>query len=105
MAGNFADRCNLDMVGLESLDDVDDIREVQTLIEKHIAYTGSAVAQRIMSTWEEQEHRFVKVIPMITNGCCCRKEQMLRYDQKPMNLHLSDYWQLRGIRKLTRIHD
>ena len=63
IAGDFADRCNLEMVGLDSLDDVDDIREVQTLIEKHIAYTGSEVAKRIMATWDEQQHLFVKVIP------------------------------------------
>ena len=63
VAGDFADRCNLDMVGLESLDDAADIRTVQALIKKHIRYTGSDVAQRIMATWEDRVHQFVKVIP------------------------------------------
>jgi glutamate synthase domain-containing protein 3 len=61
--GRFAGRCNREMVGLEKLEDIADIREVQTLIEKHIAYTGSKVAQKIMSAWDEQVDHFVKVMP------------------------------------------
>ncbi len=53
----------MDMVGLEPLVDEDDIREVQTLIEKHIVYTGSEIATRIMTSWETQISHFVKVMP------------------------------------------
>jgi len=61
--GKLVERCNLDMVGLEPLEEVEDIREVQTLIEKHISYTNSAVATKIMAGWERQVHHFVKVMP------------------------------------------
>ncbi|NND92951.1 MAG: glutamate synthase large subunit [Granulosicoccus sp.] len=61
--GDFATHCNLDMVGLEPLDDSSDIRELRKLIEKHISYTDSAVAKMIISTWDHQVGRFIKVIP------------------------------------------
>ncbi|MFK7994026.1 MAG: glutamate synthase large subunit [Granulosicoccus sp.] len=61
--GKLPERCNHDMVGLEPLEDADDIREVQTLIEKHIKYTNSEIAQQIMHGWEAQLKHFVKVMP------------------------------------------
>lgn len=61
--GTLATRCNKDMVDLEPLVDEEDICEVQTLIEKHIAYTGSELASRIMATWDREITHFVKVMP------------------------------------------
>jgi len=61
--GNLAERCNLDMVGLEPLEDAEDIRDVQTLIEKHIVYTNSAIAKKIMTSWDAQVMHFVKIMP------------------------------------------
>ena len=61
--GQLAERCNMDMVDLESLADDEDIREVQTLIEKHIVYTESKRASQIMNNWESEISRFVKVMP------------------------------------------
>ncbi|OED36446.1 glutamate synthase subunit alpha [Chromatiales bacterium (ex Bugula neritina AB1)] len=61
--GTFSERCNQDMVDLDPLVDDKDIDEVKLLIENHLAYTGSNIASRIISTWESQISRFVKVMP------------------------------------------
>ncbi len=61
--GKLSERCNMDMVELEPLVDEEDIRELHTLIEKHIAYTDSAVATTIMADWDAQMPHFVKVMP------------------------------------------
>ncbi|HVS84941.1 MAG TPA: glutamate synthase large subunit, partial [Gaiellaceae bacterium] len=54
----FAGRCNLDLVGLE---EVDDDEELVSLVEEHARRTGSAVAERLLADW--QPGRFVKVMP------------------------------------------
>jgi glutamate synthase (ferredoxin) len=51
------------MVDLESLQDSDDISELKILIERHARYTGSQVAERILSSWNAMLPKFVKVIP------------------------------------------
>jgi glutamate synthase domain-containing protein 2/glutamate synthase domain-containing protein 1/glutamate synthase domain-containing protein 3 len=61
--GFFDDRCNLEMVDLDLLDDTDET-ELRSLIERHAAYTDSAVAGRILSHWEREKGKFVKVFPM-----------------------------------------
>ncbi len=61
--GTFAERCNLDMVDLDPLSGDADTLELKQLIEKHLAYTGSNVASKILSTWESQTGKFVKVMP------------------------------------------
>jgi glutamate synthase domain-containing protein 3 len=33
------------------------------LIERHLSYTGSTLAKRILSQWAEYVKRFVKVMP------------------------------------------
>jgi glutamate synthase domain-containing protein 3 len=62
-AGDFADRCNRDMVNLEPLDDPDEVAEVEELIKRHAELTGSALAARILADWPAYVARFVKVIP------------------------------------------
>jgi glutamate synthase (ferredoxin) len=61
--GKFRDGlCNLEMVELESLDNVDQ-SDVRTLIETHSNYTQSEKAGELLSDWEENLKHFVKVIP------------------------------------------
>jgi len=62
-AGNFKTRCNLSMVDLEALDTEEEIEEVKGLLRRHLRYTGSAVAERILGSWQAMEAKFVKVIP------------------------------------------
>ena len=62
-AGTFAQRVNAQMVGIEKLEDAREIAEVRTMIEKHLAYTGSARAQAILAAWKTFVPKFVKVMP------------------------------------------
>ncbi|MBI2993474.1 MAG: glutamate synthase large subunit [Gammaproteobacteria bacterium] len=61
--GNFRRRCNLGMVDLEALDDGDDRRTVQALLGKHVHFTQSTVAERLLDNWNTAQSRFVKVMP------------------------------------------
>ena len=56
--------CNLDMVGLESLSDLD-LDELEEIIQLHHHYTESDVAARLLSQGREQmKQQFVKVMPI-----------------------------------------
>ena len=61
--GRSAARVNPGMVDLEDVSDPDDEAEVKTLIEEHVAATGSTRAQAILDDWAEQVGTFVKVMP------------------------------------------
>ncbi|HEY9815362.1 MAG TPA: glutamate synthase-related protein, partial [Candidatus Obscuribacterales bacterium] len=62
-AGDFDQRCNPQMVGLEHLENPEEIRDVHDLIEKHAHYTQSAKALQILAEWDAMVPRFVKVMP------------------------------------------
>ena len=51
------------MVDLEEMDDADDVAELKTLIEEHVAATGSERAAAILDEWETEVGKFVKVMP------------------------------------------
>ena len=61
--GDFASRCNTEMVGLEQLDEADGA-VLKAMIEKHAECTGSSRASIILINWERYQSRFVKVMPM-----------------------------------------
>ena len=61
--GDFAIRCNQDMVNLESLTEQADIELVQSLLSKHVKYTHSTVAEKILENWSDYQGKFVKVMP------------------------------------------
>ena len=60
--GGFKARCNLETLDLDPLDDQDN-QELRLLIERHFAYTGSAVADRLLKDWSESVKQFIKVMP------------------------------------------
>jgi glutamate synthase (NADPH/NADH) large chain len=90
--GSFADRCNLAMVELEPITREDDLLEaldhqggdlethglvdlsqdmsrydaarLKQLVVKHLHYTNSEVARRILDDWDSYRTRFVKVMPV-----------------------------------------
>jgi glutamate synthase (NADPH/NADH) large chain len=62
-AGDFAAKCNMGMVELDTVDDEDDIAELRELLELHHKYTGSAVAGKVLDGWPEILSQFVKVMP------------------------------------------
>ncbi|MCY1081682.1 glutamate synthase large subunit [Archangium lansingense] len=60
---SFRDRCNLEMVELESLVDESEIWLVHGMIERHLHHTNSKLAQRVLDNWERMVPQFVKVMP------------------------------------------
>ncbi len=60
----FDTLCNLDMVELESVWHQDDKSLLNGLIRRHLEWTGSKRAQRILDTWQDTVGKFVKVIPI-----------------------------------------
>jgi glutamate synthase (NADPH/NADH) large chain len=90
--GDFEERCNLAQVELEPIEDEDialeeldhqggdleshglvdlshdmtrfDALRLKRLIEKHLHYTNSAVAKRILDDWSSYLPKFVKVMPV-----------------------------------------
>jgi glutamate synthase (NADPH/NADH) large chain len=91
-AGDFEQRCNLSMVELEPITAEDDALEklehmggdlethgrvdishdmphfdavrLKQLIEKHLQYTNSERARKILENWDEYLPKFVKVMPV-----------------------------------------
>ena len=61
--GDFAKRCNMEMVDLEPLEEPEDLELVKGLLERHIGYTGSTVAERLVRDWPAAAARFKKVMP------------------------------------------
>jgi glutamate synthase (ferredoxin) len=62
--GDFPQRCNLEMVDLESLEDPQEEQFVRNLIAAHLQSTRSARAQEILNGWAEYRQKIVKVMPL-----------------------------------------
>src|SRR3989338_2267605 len=60
----FDTRCNLEMVDIEPVVDAQDIAFIYRYLQRHIQYTGSKYAGRILENWEEMLPVFVKVMPI-----------------------------------------
>jgi len=60
--GTFASRCNCGMVDIKPMHR-NGIPELRTMLEKHVLYTGSTVAQRILDNWQTAPAMFVRVMP------------------------------------------
>jgi len=56
--------CNMEMVELTLVEDLYDLKELRSLIERHYAETGSAKAKRILDNWMESVNNFIKVTPI-----------------------------------------
>ncbi len=62
-AGDFATRINPQMVGIEKLDEAEEIAAVKALVQKHLDATGSARAKSLLAKWDVVVPKFVKVMP------------------------------------------
>jgi glutamate synthase (ferredoxin) len=62
-AGDFAIRCNHEMVTLEQLDDPLEIVELKQMIERHVYHTSSELGQTILDDWDNSLAHFTKVLP------------------------------------------
>jgi glutamate synthase (NADPH) large chain len=54
---------NPEMVDLEAVESEENISHLRHLIERHLHWTGSEVAKRVLENWEEMLPKFVKVMP------------------------------------------
>ena len=62
----FRVNCNLELVDLISLSEVDDpdyVAELKEMVAKHQRYTDSATAQQILENWDTESTKFVQVMP------------------------------------------
>jgi len=62
-AGNFDYYCNMGMVELSLVEDLNDIAELKDLISRHKRYTGSKKAEMILNDIEKYILQFIKVTP------------------------------------------
>ncbi len=63
-AGDFARiQCNRAGVDLDPVAEANDILLLRDLIERHLEYTGSPQARRLLESWSEALPHFVKVFP------------------------------------------
>jgi len=86
-AGDFPQyRCNREMVELTPVSDPGDIVELREMIETHLAFTGSGVAKRILTSWERYLPKFVKVMP--TEYRLALERLALEDSQRQKELHL-----------------
>jgi glutamate synthase domain-containing protein 3 len=56
-------RCNKDGLDLELLFEREDLGILESLIRRHVEFTGSPLGKRLLANWSETVKGFVKVIP------------------------------------------
>ncbi len=61
--GDFDYFCNMGMVELSLVEDLNDKKELSDLIARHYEHTGSKVAEKILTNMDDYMERFIKVIP------------------------------------------
>jgi len=61
--GNFDYFCNMGMVEISLVEELQDIRELQGFIDAHHRFTGSPQAKEILDNWNTNLPRFIKIIP------------------------------------------
>jgi glutamate synthase domain-containing protein 3 len=59
----FESLCNRDMVGLEAVESDEDIELLRGMVERHLEWTGSERARRVLKDWDGLLPKFVKVMP------------------------------------------
>ncbi len=61
--GTFRENCNLEMVDLVPVTEYKDIGTLSNLLNRHVLYTGSELANDIVNDFDEALEKFVKVFP------------------------------------------
>merc|ERR1739844_751770 len=59
----FPQRCNMGLVGLETIETVEENEAVFNYIKEHVEMTGSTVGQSMIGDWDNNVKKFVKVMP------------------------------------------
>lgn len=61
--GKFPARCNMGLVGLETIDSPEEAEEIRGYVEEHVAATGSILGREFLDDWDGRVGKFVKVMP------------------------------------------
>ena len=59
---SFTKRCNMEMVGIESLDEHDE-KYILSMLDRHIKETDSQLGRKLFNDWGNTKSKFLKVIP------------------------------------------
>ncbi len=62
--GGFDARCNMESVELSLVEEEPYRSELRALLERHVRYTGSERAQRLLNDWERCVGEFIQVVPV-----------------------------------------
>jgi glutamate synthase (NADPH) large chain len=73
--GDFAQRCNLQMVDLETLEDAKEETIVRDLIERHAHFTSSTRARTILEDWMSYREKLVKIMPLDYRRVLAERQQ------------------------------
>jgi glutamate synthase (NADPH/NADH) large chain len=58
----FPPYCNMELVGFDLLEESDEFH-LKSMLEKHVAFTGSTIASEILGNWANSYSQFKKVMP------------------------------------------
>ena len=61
--GDFEIHFNDEMADMGPVEAMEDIAELQDMVKRHAAHTGSALGQRVLDEWDQLLPKFVKVMP------------------------------------------
>jgi len=61
--GEFPDKCNMGLVGLESIETEEEKQAVFDYVREHVEYTNSDLGKQFLENWDERVKHFVKVMP------------------------------------------
>lgn len=62
--GDFDYFCNMEMTELSLIEDMNDNKELHSLISTHYKYTNSQLAKKILDNWAGYVEKFIKVVPI-----------------------------------------
>ena len=84
LRGNFTYFCNQEMVEVSAATGREDQLCLKQMLENHVYYTGSTLAQSVLDNWHQYMPRFVKVFPQDYKRVLKelnRQEHIFRADQ------------------------
>jgi glutamate synthase (NADPH/NADH) large chain len=62
--GNFTYFCNQDMVELSPVFEDEDQDCIKEMLENHVFYTQSVIAETVLANWHQYMPKFIKVLPL-----------------------------------------
>jgi glutamate synthase (ferredoxin) len=92
-AGDFARRCNKEMVTLGKIDDAEEAKVVQGMIARHAQATGSKRAQEMLGSWTQWLPFFVRVMPKDYERVLAAQRQMRQAGLSPEEAEMAAFEQ------------